>query len=280
MAYWKRIRFKYKLSFLNENTLEEVFSLRLSRLSGFLALAVFAAFLIALTSIVIITTPIRNYLPGYMASEIRQEMIDNSLKTDSLEQHLHIQSKYLDNIRAILRGDIKVDEIPKIDSLRDNTNIDLEKSNTTAKFIRNFEEEEQYNLNVLNTNTNRPDNIMFFRPVNGLVSSSFNLQEKHYGIDIATTSKSSVVSTMKGTVIYTGFDANAGYVIQVQHPNGYISVYKHNAALLKKQGEEVKGGETIALAGSTGNYSTGDHLHFELWYKGKSVDPKEYINFN
>ncbi|MDR3219037.1 MAG: M23 family metallopeptidase [Dysgonamonadaceae bacterium] len=280
MAFWKRIRFKYKLSFLNENTLEEVFSFRLSRLSGFLALVVFAALLIALTSVVIIKTPIRNYLPGYMASEIRQEMIDNSLKTDSLEQHLHIQSKYLDNIRAILRGDMKVDEIPKIDSLRDNANVDLEKSKTTAKFIRNFEEEEKYNLNALNTNANRPDIIMFFRPVNGLISSAFSLKEKHYGIDIATTPKSSVVSTTKGTVIYTGFDANAGYVIQIQHQNGYVSVYKHNASLLKRQGDEVNGGETIALAGSTGNYSTGDHLHFELWYKGKPVDPKEYINFN
>jgi murein DD-endopeptidase MepM/ murein hydrolase activator NlpD len=280
VKFWKKMRFKYKLSFLNENTLEEVFNFRLSRLSGLLALALFVVFLITLTSVVIIKTPIRNYLPGYLDSEIRQEMIGNVLKTDSLEQRLLIQSKYLNNVSAILRGDMEVDEIPKLDSLLDNSNIHLEKSEQTAEFMKNYEEEERYNLNVLTATANRPDNPMFFKPVKGMVSSSFNLREKHFGIDIAATPKSSVVSTLKGTVIYAGFDANAGYVIQVQHANGFVSVYKHNAVLLKGEGDEVAGGEAIALVGSTGNFSTGDHLHFELWLKGKPIDPTEYINFN
>jgi murein DD-endopeptidase MepM/ murein hydrolase activator NlpD len=279
MEFWNKMRFKYKLSFLNENTLEEVFTFHLSRLSGLLALALFVVFLITLTSVVIIKTPIRNYLPGYLDSEIRQEMIGNALKTDSLEQRLFMQSKYLENVSAILRGDMKVDEIPKIDSLVDNSNIRLEKSDITTEFIRNYEEEERYNLNA--SNTKRPvDNITFFKPVKGMVSSPFNMQEKHYGIDVAATPKSSVISTLKGTVIYAGFDANAGYVIHVQHANGFVSVYKHNAVLLKGEGDEVTGGEAIALVGSTGNFSTGDHLHFELWFKGKPIDPAEYINFN
>ncbi|GHT11298.1 peptidase M23 [Bacteroidia bacterium] len=280
VAFWKKMRFKYKLSFLNENTLEEVFTFRLSRLSGFIALALFVVFLITLTSVVIIKTPIRNYLPGYLDSEIRQEMIGNALKTDSLEQRLQIQSKYLNNVSAILRGDMKVDEIPKLDSLIDNSNIRLEKSEQTAEFMRNYEEEEKYNLNTLPAAANRPDSPTFFKPVKGMVSSSFSLREKHYGIDIAATPKSSVISTLKGTVIYTGFDANAGYVIQIQHLNGFVSIYKHNAVLLKKEGDDVAGGEAIALVGSTGNFSTGDHLHFELWLKGKPIDPSEYINFN
>jgi murein DD-endopeptidase MepM/ murein hydrolase activator NlpD len=278
--FWNKMRFKYKLSFLNENTLEEVFTFHLSRLSGLVALVLFVVFLITLTSVVIIKTPIRNYLPGYLDSEIRQEVIGNALKTDILEQNLLIQSKYLENVSAILRGDMKIDEIPKIDSLVDNSNIHLEKSAMTADFIRNYEEEEKYNLNTVTSTPSRPDNTMFFRPVKGMVSSSFNSQQKHFGIDIAATPKSSVVSTMKGTVIYTGYDANAGYVIQIQHPNGFLSVYKHNAQLLKGQGDEISGGEVIALVGSTGKFSTGDHLHFELWYKGKPVDPSEYINFN
>jgi len=279
-AFWKKMRFKYKLSFLNENTLEEVFVLRLSRLSGFLTLIAFVIFLIALTSIVIIKTPIRNYLPGYLDSEIREAMINNALVTDSLQQQLLIQSKYLNNVNAILRGDMEVDKVKKSDSVVNNSNINLDKSKQTTDFIRNYEEEERYTLNAMQTSQAHPDNVFFYKPVKGIISSSFNSQEKHYGIDIAAKPKESVLATMKGTVIYAGFDANYGYVITIQHSNGFISVYKHNALLLKKAGDEVNSGEAIALAGNTGNLSTGDHLHFELWYKGKAVDPCEYINFN
>jgi len=280
VAFWKKMRFKYKLSFLNENTLEEVFALRLSRLSGLVTLLVFAVFLITLTAIVIIKTPIRNYLPGYLDSEIRQEIIVNALRTDSLQQQLMVQSKYLNNVNAILRGDMKVDEVHKMDSVTNSSTINLEKSKQTADFVRNYAEEEKYNLNAVQTSQSRPDDAFFYKPVRGVVSSLFNPQEKHYGIDIATKPKESVLAAMKGTVIYGGFDPNFGYVIQIQHPNGFISVYKHNALLLKKAGDEVDSGEAIALAGSTGNLSTGDHLHFELWYRGKPVDPAEYINFN
>ena len=280
VAFWKKMRFKYKLSFLNENTLEEVFVLRLSRLSGILTLIAFAVFLILLTSIVIIKTPIRNYLPGYLDSEIRREIIVNILRTDSLQQQLSVQSKYLNNVNAILRGDMEVDQVRKIDSVRDNSNINLEKSKQTAEFVSNYEKEEKYNLTATQTSQPRPDNMFFYKPVQGIVSSDFNLQEKHFGIDIAAKEKESVLATMKGTVVYTGFDPNFGYVIQIQHPNGFVSLYKHNAVLLKKEGDEVNGGEVIALAGNTGTLSTGNHLHFELWYKGKPINPRDYINFN
>lgn len=278
--FWEKMRFEYKLSILNENTLEEVFSFRLSRLTSFIILFLFAVFLITLTSFVIIKTPIRNYLPGYLDSDIRQEMIKNALQSDSLETELAIQSKYLDNIRAILRGDMKVDEVPTIDSIRDARDIDLGKSKRTEKFVKNYEDEEKYNLNGLASTSTVGEKPMFYKPVKGMVSSTFNFREKHYGIDIASTPSESVLATMKGIVIFTGFDPNAGYVIQLQHPNGFVSVYKHNAKLLKSQGDVVSAGEVIALVGNTGELSTGIHLHFELWLDGKPIDPGEYINFN
>jgi murein DD-endopeptidase MepM/ murein hydrolase activator NlpD len=277
-SFWEKVRFKYKLSFLNENTLEEVFAFRLSFLSGALALAGFIVFLIVLTSAVIINTPIRNYLPGYLDSEIRQQMMGNALKVDSLEQEINRQLQYLNNINAILRGDSPVSEIPEPDT----TSVlieSLSKSEKLTEFIRNFEEEEKYNLNVLNSSTALPENLIFYRPIRGLISSHFNFQEKHYGIDIAATPKESVLATMKGTVVFAGFDANGGYTIQVQHSNGFISIYKHNAILLKKQGDEVYAGEAIAIVGNSGNLSSGTHLHFELWYQGKSLDPEEFIVF-
>ena len=277
-AFWERVRFKYKLSILNENSLEEVFSLRLSLWSGFWIVIGFAILLVTLTSIVIINTPIRNYLPGYMDSEIRQEMISNALKSDSLEQKLQMQSQYLENTLAILKGESPIAEIPQLDTVSVSVES-LEKSKNMEQFVRNYEEEERYNLNVLTSSTPLPANLLFYRPVQGIISAKFDSSQKHYGIDIATSPKRSVLATMKGTVIFAGFDANGGYVIQIQHANGFVSVYKHNAVLLKRQGENVNAGEAIAIVGNTGNLSNGPHLHFELWYDGKPVNPEEFIVF-
>jgi Membrane proteins related to metalloendopeptidases len=277
--FWNKMSFKYKLSFLNEKTLEETFSIRLSRLNAAIIIVIFAVLLISLTSVIIITTPIRNYLPGYMDIEVRQTMIENALKADSLEQQMKLQSRYLNNISAILRGEIEVDEILPPDTLQENYAFNLEKSEETAEFIRNYEGEEKYNLSQLSIQGQLPENIKFYKPVKGIISSPFDIKKKHYAIDIAATPKESVLSVLKGTVVFTGFDANAGYVIQIQHTNGFISIYKHNALLLKSQGDEVEAGEAIALVGNTGNFSTGNHLHFELWFRGKPINPQEYINF-
>ena len=280
LSFWKKIRFKYKLSFLNENTLAEVFTLKISALSGILIVAAFAVLLITITSVVIVNTPIRNYLPGYLDSEIRQDMMKNALKTDSLEQLLNTQSLYLNSVTSILRGDIDVEEMQNQDSATVSVKVeDLKKSEELTEFIKNFEEEEKYNLNILSTSTALPDNLIFYQPARGIISAPFDQSKKHYGVDIAATPKESVLATMSGTVIFTGFDANAGYVIQLQHNNGFVSIYKHNAILLKKQGNEVIAGEAIAIVGNTGILSSGHHLHFELWYKGSPVNPENFIAF-
>jgi murein DD-endopeptidase MepM/ murein hydrolase activator NlpD len=277
-AFWEKVRFKYKLLFLNENTLEEVFSFRLSLLSGFWVLLAFAALLVTLTSVVIINTPIRNYLPGYMDSEIRREMIANALKADSLEQILQLQTQYLENTTAILKGESPIAQTPKPDTVSAKVG-NLEKSKELTKFVQNYEEEERYNLNVLSSSATLPGNLIFYRPVQGIISSKFSVPEKHFGVDVAAPPKESVLATMKGTVVFAGFDANAGYVIQIQHANGFVSIYKHNALLLRKEGDDVSAGEAIAMVGNTGSLSSGNHLHFELWYNGKPVNPEEVIVF-
>ncbi|MDR1682582.1 MAG: hypothetical protein LBS25_04240 [Candidatus Symbiothrix sp.] len=139
-VFWKKVRFKYKLLFLNEKTLEEVFSFRVSFLSGFWAVAALVVVIITLTSAVIINTPIRNYLPGYMDAEIRNEMIQNALRTDSLERIIDLQSQYIDNIGAILRGNSPIAQITQPDTLSQAVTIkDVQKSKRMEAFIRNYE---------------------------------------------------------------------------------------------------------------------------------------------
>lgn len=280
LSFWKRIRFKYKLSFINENTLEEVWSFRLSQLSVFISLGVFAFSLVAFTAFIIIMTPIRNYLPGYLDVEVRKEIVQNALRADSLERMIEIQNLYLKNVTGIISGTIELDSIREIDSLaRVDADFEIPRSPEEEEYVKNFEQEEKYNLTVLNTNPLPMDGLFFYKPVNGMISSRYQADIHHFGVDIAAASKESVLATLDGTVMYAGYDPNQGNVIQLQHKNGFVSVYKHNELLLKEPGEQVVAGEAIALVGNTGKLSTGPHLHFELWYNGKPVNPEDFIVF-
>jgi len=279
--FWKRIHFKYRLSIINENTLEETAKFRVSKFSGTVVVVAFSLFFIFLTSIIIITTPIRYYLPGYLDSEIRQQAIKSAIKADSLQQELLYQSAYIDNIRGIFEGRVQIDSISYIDTVSiSETDKSLLSSKSEQKFNEKFEESEKYNISVLPSSAAAPtEGVVFFPPIKGIISDKYNNAKQHYGIDIVAAPNASVVATQEGTVIFTGFDSNVGNIIQLQHKNGFVSIYKHNAMLLKRMGDKVRTGEAIAIVGDTGNLSTGAHLHFELWYKGNPVNPELYISF-
>jgi lipoprotein NlpD len=265
--------------FFNESTLEEVWSVRLSQLSVFVYIGVFALILITLTSVIIILTPIHNYLPGYLDVEVRKVILENALRADSLEEQFAAQSNYIKNISDILSGNISIDSIQHIDTTPFRTSdFDIPRSDRESAFIGKFEEEEKYNLTALNPNPPQTE-MFFYRPLNGIISSAFDEEKGHFGIDLTSAPRANVLASLEGTVIYTGFDPKYGNVIALQHKNDFISIYKHNDILLKEIGDRVITGEAIAIVGNTGELSTGPHLHFELWHKGTPVNPEKYIAF-
>ena len=257
-AFWHNFKFKYKLTITNENTLEEIVGLHVSKLNGVSVLlsAVTVIFLISAT--IIVFTPLRNYLPGYMNSEVRAQVVTNALRADSLQQVVTRQNMYIMNIQDIFSGKVKAD--------------------TVQEFRKQYEESERYNLTAVDDN-NAASGLIFYRPTRGMMSSNFDLENRHYGVDIAANPNESVLATLDGTVILSTYTAETGYVIQIQHGQDFVSVYKHCGSLLKKEGDPVKGGEAIALVGNTGEKTTGPHLHFELWHKGRAIDPSKYIVF-
>ncbi len=278
-AFWKNVKFKYKLTIVNENTLEEIVGLRVSKLNGLSVLLCVLTVLFLIASCIIAFTPLRNYLPGYMNSEVRTQIVDNALRVDSLQQVLDKQNLYIMNIQDIFSGKVSIDSVQTLDSLtaaREDTL--MERTKREEEFRRQYEENEKYNLTSI---TSQPDvtGLILYRPTRGMVSDHFNAEKKHYGTDIAANPNESVLATMDGTVILSTYTAETGYLIGIQHNQDLISIYKHCGSLLKKEGERVKGGEVIALVGNSGTLSTGPHLHFELWRKGHPVNPEKYIVF-
>lgn len=278
-AFWNNIKFKYKLTIINENTLEEVVGLYVSKLNGLSVLLSVLAALFLIAALIIAFTPLRNYLPGYMNSEVRAQIVDNALRIDSLQQLVDRQNLYIMNIQDIFSGKVRIDTVQSMDTLTAMRQDSLmERTKREEEFRHQYEETEKYNLTSI---TSQPDvdGLIFYRPARGMISSHFDADKRHFGTDIAANPNESVLATLDGTVILSTYTADTGYLIEVQHNQDFVSVYKHCGSLLKQAGDKVQAGEAIALVGNSGTQTTGPHLHFELWHKGSAVNPEKYIVF-
>ena len=269
---------KYRLVVLNESSFEERFSFKLNRLNVFVFGGVFTILLIGLTTFLIAFTPLREYIPGYSSSKLKKQASDLVYKVDSLEQQLAVNDIYIQNIRKVLTGkiqDVMVNKDSIVEQLRIE-DVELQPTATDSIFRQEIEREDRFT--VFEQATKKTD-LVFVSPVKGQISDFYNPREKHYAIDIAVKKDTPIKAAADGTVIFTGFTADTGFVIILEHPKNFITVYKHNETLHKEQGDLVKSGEVIANAGSTGSLTTGPHLHFELWNDGFPINPMNYIDF-
>ena len=277
---WDRLKYKYKLSVINETSYEEVFNFRLSQLHVLTALSVLAVILVVLTILLIAFTDLREFIPGYPDGNMRQMIAQNALRVDSLENELLKRDRFFKSIRLVLNGgDTTSLERSREDkaSYRHDT-IRVQISEQENEFRAAIEERERFNLSLGMKEQNH-DYYHFFPPVEGIVTQSFDEKKRHYGTDIVAKANAKVAAVLDGVVIFTDWTVKTGYVIQVQHTNDLISVYKHNSILLKKQGDYVRAGEVLGVVGNTGEESSGPHLHFELWRAGNPLNPENFIKF-
>lgn len=276
----QKLLHKYRLVILNESTFEEKISFKLSRLNVFVTGTLFIIVLIGLTTLIIAFTPLREYIPGYSSTRLKRQATELTYKTDSLVTVLNYTNRYLDNVRLVLRGDVENNEVNR-DSLfekykLDPSTVDLTPIREDLLLREEVDLEDKYNLferNIENVGT------LLFAPLSGTVSQNFDPNNKHYAVDVVAPKDTPVKSIADGTVLFSEWTAETGYVIIVKHQDDLTSVYKHNGSLSKSQGDLVRAGEVIASIGNTGELTTGPHLHFELWKKGKPVNPLNYIDF-
>lgn len=276
-------RDKYRFSVTNDTTFEEVWRIRLTKSNSFLLITFLLFFIIGSTSLIIAFTNLRELIPGYPDVMMRRNILLSAIRLDSLEKELDLRDKYFANINAIIAGKQPADVYTLRDSGRNYKSITFRTSPEDSALRAQVEKDDRYNLTL---GPVEPESVTslaglhFFAPVKGIVSGKFDPRSRHFGTDIVTRPQSSVDAALDGTVIFTGWTMETGYVIEVQHSNNIVSVYKHNAALLKETGDLVRTGEAIAVVGDSGElYTSGPHLHFEIWYKGSPLDPEKHIIF-
>lgn len=421
---------KFRLVVLNEESFEERFSFKLTRLNVFVLGGVFSILLVTLTVLLIAFTPIKVYIPGFSSSQLKRQASQLFYRADSLQMQLNTLKNFTDALRPILVGEeasldpLPLTEkafvnLPKAYRIADNDSLNqvlqnirkemdstfrshyqkekkvwlkrnreiqqsliaendslvqewtqkyalllrekealqkdvpenAQRGSQTAmsslfeqreeKLKANYEtkvaqlqnrllsketevdslkrqlEEKQRKIgqisdempfaevdpsehtlltpskrdslfrimveredlfSLVDFEGNREDNV-FFAPVKGIVTARYDVKDKHYAVDIAVSKRAAVKAVADGTVVFSDWTPGTGYVMIVEHTNKYLSVYKHNETTFREQGDLVQSGEVIALAGTTGEYSTGTHLHFEMWFQGRPVNPENYIEF-
>ncbi|HTX89293.1 MAG TPA: M23 family metallopeptidase [Bacteroidales bacterium] len=284
--WYKKLRNKYRLVLMNDSTLEERLTFRLSRLNVFIALGTLTIILIFLTTILIAFTPLKEYIPGYTNVGLQKQLYELQIKTDSVQKALVKKDLFLKNLQDVINGkDLQEDRPVLPDTTKKYGNIRLKKSEDDSLLRLEVETQGKYNLfRQEDRETSFPQKlslggVLFFTPLKGVITSEFNPSERHFGVDIVAKQNEAIKSVLDGTVLFSEWTLQTGYVIAIQHPGNIISIYKHNSALLKHAGDIVRAGDPIAIIGESGELATGPHLHLEIWSDGNPVNPKDYISF-
>lgn len=276
-------RDKYRFTVRNDHTFEEVWRITMTRYNAFLLVSLLVIFIVGSTASLIAFTNLREFVPGYPDVTMRRNILLSAIRLDSLDMELDLRDKYFANLNAIISGNQPLVKFASQDTTKKYKSINFSNSSQDSTLRARIENEERYNLTLGPSSPEAVTSLAglhFFPPVKGIVSGRYDVRTKHFGTDIVTKPKAIVSSALDGTVIFTGWTMETGFVIEVQHPNNIVSVYKHNASLLKETGDLVRAGEAISIVGDSGElYTSGPHLHFEIWYKGSPLDPEKHILF-
>jgi len=277
----RKLTHKYRMVLLNEDTYEEVGAMRLTRLNLIAFVGAVLIILIAIVYALIAYTDIRELIPGYPDAVMRQHIRANAMKLDSLEYEQAIRDQYFENLKRIISGDVPEAYLNDTSGVTSIQEINFIRSSNDSLLRQRVEAEEQFRLSVLEDDQVDRGlyDMHFFPPVKGIITREFNPVEGHFGIDLVAPPNEVVKATLDGTVTISTWTLETGYVLQIQHDDELMSVYKHNATLFKLVGQKVMAGDAIAIVGNSGELTTGPHLHFEIWHDRVPLNPVDYIVF-
>ena len=271
ISLWQRLRYKYRVSVLNEETLAEKMHVRLNGWGAIVVVAMLFLLTMLLFSLVILYTPVKNYLPGY-SEDIRQQLMVESARMDSLGTSLELQRQYLNVIKQVVAGEVHSDTVQSLDSMQIIMREQLleAKSEAMAEFIAQYETKEKDNLQLFDIAQTTPV-FSFFRPAHGTILQPFSMQSRRYGVAIQTPASENITAVLAGTVVQVHYALDNTYTMMLQH-EGFLSIYCQLIKPLKRVGDHVVAGESIAIAGE-------QPLWFELWQNGTPINPEEVIAF-
>jgi murein DD-endopeptidase MepM/ murein hydrolase activator NlpD len=271
---------KRRLVILNEDTFEETFSLKLNLMNVFVGVTLSAIFLISITTYIIAFTPLREYIPGYASTKLKQDAIVLAIKSDSLQNNVELNNKYIASIKKVLIGELEYAKLNK-DSLQNNNiakteDFDIKTTKEEQELRDQVAKEDKYNVF---DNAKAKINFVLFSPTNGKIIKNYNPVAKNYGIEIAVAKETPIKAVTSGIILFADWTPTTGYVVIIKHKDELISVYKNISFLTKAVRDNVRSGEVIGQAGSNEFQNNSGNFYFELWKEGFPINPTQFINF-
>ncbi len=286
-SWWDRMKHTYRLVIMNNETFEEKGSYKLTLLNVYIVVSTILVVFFIIVFSLVAYTPLRKYVPGYGDANMDKQVLELTRELETLEKQFNAQKAYAENFRKMLVGDVTTEEDidQNIEPAGPDSNISITPSENEQSLRREIELKEvgaaakQGRATNLNARDVPLEELFFLPPVSGEISAGFMPDKKHYGVDVLSPKNTAIKAVMDGYVFLSDWTLETGNTIGIQHANNIITFYKHNSALLKKAGSYVKAGEAVAIIGNTGTLSSGPHLHFEMWHRGKPIDPTAFIKF-
>jgi murein DD-endopeptidase MepM/ murein hydrolase activator NlpD len=281
----ERFNEKYQLVIRREENLEEKstigFTYRQLMIIGFMVFVLIFALSLYLSQSLLA----RWFDPRYAQRETDKKLYQLGLRVDSLAREEQAKAEFISNFKRVFNGDTSGRPVGAPEAALKEQKKPIKPMNTgklaatDSQFRKDFEQSEMSLISLTSSRYNEMSETFFFTPITGFISERYDVKKSHYGVDIATKTNEPVKCIADGTVVLSSWTQDAGYVIAIQHRGNLISMYKHNAELLKKVGSFVNAGEIISIVGNSGEMTNGPHLHFELWYNGNSLNPEEFVTF-
>lgn len=273
---------RHQLILRNEENFAEKTSFAFSY-SRLILFSMLAFLFMLLLSLFLVKTVLKKWFdPKYEQMVVNQQLYGLALKVDSLALEVEHKDQFIANLQSVLRGDTTLLKNQKTLSNGTATPGERPELNIApgdSAFRENFERSDLSLITLTSSQSRSLRETYFFTPINGFISDRYDVRKGHFGVDVVSKTNEPVKSIADGTVVFSSWTQDAGYVMMIQHNANLISVYKHNAELYKKVGTFVNAGEIISIVGNSGELTNGPHLHFELWYNGNSINPEEFVTF-
>ena len=271
---------KYKVVVSNDETFEEIMSLKTNNFQLFLFALLYTILVVIFSTTIIFFTQVREYVPGYPSTDLLVSAAKITVKADSLERELALNAQFFSAIESVLKGDSNetAQRLEQDNSIKNDLKVaEIVATIPQDSILRAYvENQDRFNLT---RNQLLIDSKRYYSPVKGVVTDGFDIQKNHFAVDVSVDIGTPVKALLAGTVLFSEWSIETGHVILLDHGENLISVYKHNSKILKSQNDTVQAGEVIAFSGEEGALSSGPHLHFEIWRNGLPIDPETILSF-
>ena len=269
------LKTSFSFSISDQKSLKTVFSLKIKSYFLFFVFLICFVFLFFCFRFLFSHTLLKKTLPNYEQLVIEKEILSLDKKIDSLYSDVEFKNYQFNVLKKIISGEVVEDSFAiESDSLLELYKVNKVIEDSILRLKVELEENVNYNYEAKIKNIK---NLLFFPPLKGVVSNKFDKNTKHFGIDIVSEKGSFFKSVFSGVVLFVDWGEFGGGSVVVGHPLGITSVYKHASKINCVVGDVVKAGDVLGVIGNSGEYSTGIHLHFEMWLNGEALNPEDFL---